>query len=270
MLLGIVVHLPLRLRMALYYRSRPRGMLRWIGRNVVGVFTAGPPDHRYRMTLSVNQSWPYLLGVYEHAVMSYLRRLVRPGQTIIDVGGHTGYHAIYLSHLVGPTGQVVVIEPVAELADELAANFTLNGLANCRVVPVAVDATDTEIDLFIPVGQVRSTIATTDPSRAEERDHERRRVPARRLDAIADEVGGQVDLVKIDVEGAEVPALAGAATLLADPRCTVVLEVNEWISVESQEVLQLLRDAGRDLEVIGMRGLTAFIAATCVEPAGPG
>ena len=64
MLLGIVVHLPLRLRMALYYRSRPRGMLRWIGRNVVGVFTAGPPDHRYRMTLSVNQSWPYLLGVY--------------------------------------------------------------------------------------------------------------------------------------------------------------------------------------------------------------
>jgi FkbM family methyltransferase len=222
------------------------------------------------MRLSVNESWPYLLGVYEHAVMSYLQRVVRPGATVIDVGGHTGYHAIYLAHLVGPQGQVVVVEPVTELVDELAANFDLNGLANCRVIPVAVSATDTEIDLFVPTGQVRSTIATTDPSRAEERDHERRRVPARRLDAIAAEVGGQVDLVKIDVEGAEVPALAGASTLLGDPGCTVVLEVNEWITVESQEVLQLLRDAGRDLDVIGMRGLTAFIAATRPAPAEGG
>ena len=268
LLLGVVVRLPLRVRMALYYRPQPRRVLRWIGADVVGVYPAGPPDQRSRMTLSVNESWPYLLGVYEHAIMTYLRRVVRPGATVIDVGGHTGYHAIYLAHLVGPDGQVVVVEPVAELVDELAANFRLNGLANCRVIPVAVAATDSEIDLFVPKGKVRSTIATTDPSRAEQRDHERRRVPARSLDGIAEEIGGRVDLVKIDVEGAEAPALAGASTLLDDPGCTVVLELNEWVTVESQEVLQLLRDAGRDLEVIGMRGLTAFLAATRAEPTG--
>ena len=102
LLLGVMVRLPLRFRMALYYRSQPRRMLRWIGDDVVGIYPAGPPDHRSLMTLSVNESWPYLLGVYEHAVMDYLRRVVRPGSTVIDVGGHTGYHAIYLARLVGP------------------------------------------------------------------------------------------------------------------------------------------------------------------------
>jgi FkbM family methyltransferase len=229
--------------MLIYYRVRFRSVLRWVGKDVHGVYPAGPPDSRYIMSLTVNDSWPYLLGVYEHAVVSYWRRTIRSGATIVDVGGHGGYHALYLAHLTGPSGRVVILEPVAELADTLHINIGLNRLHNCDVRGEAASAADGEIDLFIPRGKLRSSIATTSPARAEDADHVRRTVPAVRLDSVAQSVG-RVDFVKIDVEGAEAAVLRGCPDLLSDPGCIFLLEVNEWITEESQEVLELLRQDG--------------------------
>jgi FkbM family methyltransferase len=214
------------------------------------------------MAVTVNQSWPYLLGIYEHALMSYWREHVSVGMTVLDVGGHSGYHTIYLANLVGPTGRVVALEPVSELAQQLAINVGLNDLDNCQVLETAASDEEAMIELFIPHGDLYSTIATTDPTRAEEADGVVRTVQARRLDSIATTIGQQVHWVKIDVEGAEAVALSGATALLADPNTIFVVEVNEWITAESQSVIEMLRRSGRQLDVIGTRGLTAFIAAT--------
>ena len=247
--------------MNLYFRPELQRGLRWIGRDVAGPYPAGPPDHRFTMAVTVNQSWPYLLGIYEHALMSYWREHVSMGMTVLDVGGHTGYHTLYLANLVGPTGRVVALEPVNELAQQLATNVGLNRLDNCEVIEIAASDEDATVELFIPHGDLYSTIATTDPTRAEEADGVVRTVQARRLDSIATSIGQQVHYVKIDVEGAEAVALGGATHLLSDPNTTFVVEVNEWVTAESQHVIELLRRTGRQLDVIGTRGLTAFIAA---------
>jgi len=248
--------------MILYFRPELRRGLRWLGRDVAGPYPAGPPDHRFTLAVTVNQSWPYLLGIYEHALMSYWRDHVSAGMAVLDVGGHSGYHAIYLANLVGPTGRVVALEPVSELARQLAVNVGLNDLDNCQVIETAASDKEAMIELFIPHGDLYSTIATTDPTRAEEADGVVRTVQARCLDSIATTMGQQVNYVKIDVEGAEAAALGGATSLLADQDTIFVVEVNEWVTAESQHVIEMLRQSGRQLDVVGTRGLTAFIAAT--------
>jgi len=259
--LGLAVRLPLRARMLLYFRPELRRGLRWLGRDVVGRYPAGPPDHRFTMAVTVNDSWPYLLGIYEHALMAYWREHVSVGMTVLDVGGHTGYHAIYLANLVGPTGRVVALEPVHELAQQLATNVGLNQLDNCQVIEIAASDEEAMVELFIPRGDLYSTIATTDPTRAEAADGVVRTVQARPLDSLATTIGPPVHYVKIDVESAEAVALSGATILLADPTTVFVVEVNEWITAESQHVIEMLRQTGRQLDVVGTRGLTAFIAA---------
>jgi len=81
LVLGLAMRLPLRARRILFFRPELRRVLRWIGRDVAGPYPAGPPDHRYLMAVTVNQSWPYLLGIYEHALTAYWRQHVSAGMT---------------------------------------------------------------------------------------------------------------------------------------------------------------------------------------------
>ena len=76
----------------------------------------------------------------EPRTIALQKRLLRPGDTSIDVGAHVGFHALVAARCVGPSGQVIAIDPQPYNADRILTNSALNGLDNILVVVAAVGA----------------------------------------------------------------------------------------------------------------------------------
>lgn len=88
------------------------------------------------------ERWLYLrlhrLGRMGRDERATLERLVRPGMTVLDVGGNIGVYTVLLSRLVGPSGRIITFEPDPDLFACLQANCTRNGCANVEAHNLAL------------------------------------------------------------------------------------------------------------------------------------
>ena len=125
----------------------------------------------------------------------------RPGDTVLDIGAGVGSEVRLLADLVGQAGRVVGVEAHPTTFDCLRRTVELNRLTNVTLVQCAVVGTAGPV--FIsddPVAHIRNGL-TADASGGV-------RVPGRRLDEIMESLGvDRVDLLKMNIEGAELAAL---------------------------------------------------------------
>ena len=158
------------------------------------------------------------------ADLSFLERTVRPGDVVVDAGANIGLYTKFLSALVGPEGLVYSVEPVPETYDVLVSNVRRLGLSNVRTLNYALSSVDGDLDMEVPRWSYGSEnlyearVAGTASSGLR-----RIRVAGRRLDTLVGE--RPVAFVKCDVEGHELPVLAGAAETLRRWRPAWLLEV---------------------------------------------
>lgn len=173
--------------------------------------------------------WFVASGRYEVELTRYLRRTVRPGQHCIDVGANFGYFSVLMARLCRP-GRLIGLEPDARVAGLALDNLRINGLDRWAEVRAAAATADgVGLRLFRRVGRsgntslVESPIAFTELMG--EPPVEPFDAPGVTVDALLPELDGRVDLIKIDVEGAETQVLAGAAeTLATSRRLRIVME----------------------------------------------
>ena len=138
-----------------------------------------------------------------------LRRLVQPGMTVADVGANIGLLTLVLAWAAGPTGKVIAFEPEATPRANLEKMKYLNGLSWVEVRDQAVGAQAGRLTFHVSdiIGH-SSLYALPDTEEASTVEVEVVRLddaaPARRM-----------DVVKIDVEGAELDVLAGMSGLIA-------------------------------------------------------
>ncbi len=146
-------------------------------------------------------------------------RHVRAGATVVDVGANIGYNAIHAARLAGPRGRVVAIEPAADSLAVLRRNVAAARLDNVVVEHVAAGRTHGARELFVrgPMSAVNSLF----PQSCYAFVTDIVRVPVVPLD---DLVSGRADVVKIDVEGAELDVLEGMGRLLATSAPVLVVE----------------------------------------------
>lgn len=181
----------------------------------------------------------------EAETLDMFRRLLNPGDRVVEVGAHIGYFTILFSRLVGPGGQVTVFEPGENNLTYLRENT--RGLSNVTIREAAVGRTVGVADFYVESisGQNNSLIegyaGLESTAAAAHLDPGVRvvQVPVTTLEAIADELG-DVDLVKIDIEGAELDALRGSAGWIATQRPMLMVEV----TLRNTEVADLLRSLG--------------------------
>lgn len=155
-------------------------------------------------------------GLHEHVEMAFVLHMLGPATLFIDVGANIGSYTI----LAAATGaDVLAIEPIPQTFESLAANIGLNGFGS-RVAlwngGVGEEATTLHFtaDRDTMNHVVESTDAQTSIS-----------VDVRPLDDILG--GRRPRLIKIDVEGYELPVLRGASKALADPDLlALVIETN--------------------------------------------
>jgi FkbM family methyltransferase len=190
----------------------------------------------------------YYVGEYELHLSRFLAAQVRPGLVMFDVGAHHGVHSLVVAAELsarGLAGHVNAFEPDPENARLLAENLARNGLeAFVTVRPVAVADRDGTDVLLVCVDDNSSNTLRDHERFSLAADQERREHPVAliRLDSLLAEVP-RVDLLKLDVQGAEARVLHGAAGLLARDRPVVVVEaVSGWPSTD--EVRAFLESHG--------------------------
>jgi FkbM family methyltransferase len=153
---------------------------------------------------------------HEESLTPILDGLLPDGGVFVDVGAHVGRWSL---RLAAKASRVVAVEANPATAAVLRAHLALNDISNVEVVEVAAWDSETQLMLADPNGKVTggSTRATADTIEGEYVT-----VPARPLDAVLSEI--TPDLVKLDVEGADLHAIRGMAGTLHRAKPTLFIE----------------------------------------------
>jgi FkbM family methyltransferase len=144
---------------------------------------------------------------------------LRPGAVVVDAGANIGYNTVYAAQRVGPRGRVIAVEPASDNLAVLRRNVSDNALTNVTVAAVAAGRAR-ETRAFYLRGDISAVNSFFEDS-VYANVTGVVKVPVERLD---DLVEGEADLVKIDVEGAELDVLGGMTRLLESPRVHLVVE----------------------------------------------
>jgi len=176
------------------------------------------------------------LGVYERSTTLALTRLASRGAIVIDVGANIGSQALPLARHLGCEGRLIAVEPADSAMARLRSNVALNPELQDRVTLVhrALGAPgDTAAGAYYarwPLAGARGTHPVHQGSA------ERSTAQAETLDGLVDELGlPRVDLIKLDVDGNELPVLRGASATLARHHPPVVMEVCPYLLRERGE-----------------------------------
>jgi FkbM family methyltransferase len=164
-------------------------------------------------------------GAYEPDTIDRIVSSLPPEGAYLDVGANVGTLALAVAAL-RPDARIVCVEGLPEIAALLRRNVEDNRRSNVVVVEALAGADD---DVEVPFYAAPSTsfgMGSIGPQFGVQPV----RLRQRRLDSVLDELGiGHVDVVKVDIEGAEVQALRGLMRRLAGDRPPVVIfEFADW------------------------------------------
>lgn len=179
---------------------------------------------------------------FEAFELEELRKLVGPGATIVDVGANTGNHTIFFA---GPmkAAKVTPLEPLPRACTTLRTSVQRNHLTNVDLSQLGVGVAERPGRARL-VTSDRGGMGATGLALDENGD-----IFVETLDTI---IHDRVDLLKIDVEGMELPVLAGARNIIGRDRPLIFIEIaNEntlgfsaWLKDSAYRVVRVFPDKG--------------------------
>ena len=188
----------------------------------------------------------------EPHILRWIRELLQPGDTFLDVGAHWGWMSLAACHRVGATGKVVAFEPSPPLLELLSYNKKANGFRQMEIVPKAVADSDDRVLPFHLVNQGNSFLNSLvdhrmEPSASVERRKSTVQVQTVTLDEFCKTGNLRPNVVKIDVEGAELLVLRGCKRLLGQGRTSFIVAVHPtWLpgDQKAEELFDLFQVHG--------------------------
>jgi FkbM family methyltransferase len=196
----------------------------------------------------------WVFRTYEPFEADLLERAAESGMTAVDLGANVGYLTVLLGHRVGPAGRVLSFEPDPTNFALLRRSVEANGLANVTCEQAAVMEKSTRAALYL------SEVNFGDHRVFDGKDDERFNAGAARnrveiravsLDDYLSAKGLTPALIKMDIQGAEVAALAGMRRTLASPDLVLFCEFWPYglrrFGAEPRRFLDSLTEAGLTL-----------------------
>ncbi len=202
-----------------------------------------------------------LLGKYEKETTKEFKKIIKPGMTVVDIGGHIGYFTILFSKLVGKRGRVLAFEADAENYQLLKKNTT--GRKNVNIYNVAVSDKSGEMNFFKTINKTGSHSLFPSDFRPISIT-----VKADTLDHLLEELAvPKVDVIKMDIEGGEPLALQGMAKILEqNPDIVIIMEFSvmnlKVAGYDPLQILQSLSDKGFAVRAIEDNKLLAVTRET--------
>jgi FkbM family methyltransferase len=163
------------------------------------------------------------------------------GDVVFDVGAGVGSETLLFSRLVGASGRVVSIEAHPRTYGRVVEICKANGLENVTPLQVAAAESDGTVTISDLANHLRNTTLAAADEGIE--------VPARRLETLARSLDiTHIDLLKMNIEGAEVSALRGLGPLLSKTR-NVCIACHDFLADEGGDETLRTKAVVRDLLV---------------------
>jgi len=157
-------------------------------------------------------SWLLFLdGTYEKSETELFKKIVKEGMTVVDLGANTGYYTLLAAKLVGEKGKVFAFEPEPRNFSVLMKTIQLNGYINVVAIQKAVSNKN---------GTARLILSDSDPGQHsvyEKVGKDSIQVDITTMDTFWGNQGyPPIDVIKMDIEGAEMEALEGMGNLISN------------------------------------------------------
>lgn len=155
----------------------------------------------------------YIKGGHDLGVMYWIRTLGRKDTTLVDIGANVGLMTIPMANATGDGGRVIAYEPYPESYARLRENCREAGIENTELRNVAIGEVAGEMQLHVPKNKGAATLIARDDAQAVTVSVER---PA--------DLGEDVSVVKIDVEGFESNVLLAIEKVITKTRPALIVE----------------------------------------------
>lgn len=202
----------------------------------------------------------YWRGAYSWSQLRVLDELLTPAMTFVDVGANQGEFALFAAKRL-TDGQVYAFEPMSEMFGRLNRNVEANSFTNITTIQeglwdeAAEHVIYTSSEAFDD-GTQNEGLGTLFPHATRTEPVET--IHSTTLDAfVVEHEVSRVDVIKIDIEGAELRALRGAADTVARFRPTILVEADRRQAEASGIELEALFDhlaATHEISVITRSG----------------
>lgn len=183
-------------------------------------------------------------GGYEEDELDLIKKLIKPGDVILDIGANIGLFTVNCAMATGVNGRVFSFEPEPVNFSFLKKNIALNKLSNVTPFQMAVSSRQGECTFYV------NPLNKGDHRMYGDKAHTSTiTVPMTSIDAALKEHNVKVDMIKMDIQGAEMQALVGMKETLSavDGPCLLVefwpygLKISES---DPAELLALLESKG--------------------------
>jgi FkbM family methyltransferase len=199
-------------------------------------------------------------GSYEPHLTRAIAEELQNGATFIDVGANLGWFALLAATCVGPSGFVLAVEADPSNAELLCRSSRESGFRNVVVLPIAVSDAAGLMVLQSTGGSNAAVFAADGPSAPG--DRLTTCIPLDALSGLLD----RLDVMKVDVEGAELLVLRGATNLIRHYRPRIFLEYSPGMlerlpgsTVDGLETL--LTDIDYAIDVVAFDGTLVRVAS---------
>lgn len=191
-----------------------------------------------------NGVW-WLGDSFEKNQTSYIKSILKPGMTLLDVGANIGYYSIIASPILGDRGQIHAFEPVAQQYADLQANISRNNLKNIHAKKLIVSEKSGMMTINLGgddnSGTASVAFAPSNNGRSET-------VETVSLDEYVAKNRLKVDVIKVDVEGHELSVFKGARETLKQQKPILLAEVKQFLfkraGTSREELYSFLSELG--------------------------
>jgi len=245
------------------YRILNKIRERYISKDISQFVNDYDGNLKLRLNLSEKmQSQIFWYGYSSIEICAVLKRILKPGMYVVDVGANIGEITLLSSNCVGSHGMVYSFEPVTEIVNTLRYNVYNNGISNVQIMAKGLYHSEGSFDIFqddsiFHDGSIHSGLNTLFQTNNRKTICERIEVTT--LDIfVRNENIKKVDLVKIDVEGSELAVLKGARLTLEKFSPYLIVEIQNEMALaagyQASDILEFLEKLGYKFFSIRRRG----------------
>jgi FkbM family methyltransferase len=178
----------------------------------------------------------FALGTSEPEIQRAFAALLRDGQVVYDVGAASGFYALIAGRRAGVEGRVVAFEPRPDNAERVRYNVDLNGFSHVQTLQLALSDREGTASFSLGADENRGGLTAQHAGPAGSQTIEVRTATIDQL--VGDGTIPAPQVIKMDIEGAEVEALRGATRTLSVHKPVLLIELHG----RGPEVEELLRN----------------------------
>lgn len=208
------------------------------------------------LTVSLNlsehmQRRIFWMGYYSEDIANILHQYVTPNMVILDVGANIGEITLIAAKRVGSHGRVYAFEPIDKIANKLVQHVELNSLTQVNIHRCALgNEPNKQIPIYSSCGQQVSDkhegLGSLYSKNSQEQPIQYVELTTMDLWVSKHPEINTIDLIKIDIEGAELACLQGAKETLNKFKPKIIIEIQDFSAKQAgykaSDIIDLLSD----------------------------